>query len=131
MLPRLRGAGTPEPAARTAATEPPGSQLTAGDMLRGVASASPDGKLRGFRIFPQNNVQQFSALGLHPGDLVVGVNGASLVDQDKNAGQEIFDSMKTSSLANLTVVDRAGTRRDITLNAALPAPAEETDPTDQ
>jgi type II secretory pathway component PulC len=69
--------------------------------------------------------------GLRPGDLVVAVNGASLEDQDRQTGQEIFNTMKTSSQATVTVVDRAGTRHDVTINPAQSDPAEETDPADQ
>ena len=104
---------------------------SAGDVLQGTGSAGPDGKLRGFRVFPARNRRLFMESGLRPGDLVVAVNGASLEDQDRQTGQEIFNTMKTSSQATVTVVDRAGTRHDVTINPAQSDPAEETDPADQ
>jgi general secretion pathway protein C len=138
VFPKLRLArtsdGTPSPAAASSAGPAPRADPTAqaasakpsaGDEVRGAASASPDGKLRGFRIFPNGNPKLFADSGVRPGDLVVAVNGASLEGQDRKTGQEIFDSLKTSSQATLTVMDRAGARRDITLNSSIPDPADQ------
>ena len=35
----------------------------------------PNGQLKGYRVFPGRNRQQFIALGLRPGDLVTAING--------------------------------------------------------
>ncbi len=109
------------PAARTAEGEqahnlPQTGSLSAGDVLRGTGVAIPGGKLRGFRVFPTGNRRIFEESGLHPGDLVVAVNGASLEDQDRQTGEEIFNTMKTASQAMITV-ERAGQRHDVTINA--------------
>lgn len=138
VFPKLRLAkpsdGTPVTAAASSAGPAPragptaqaaGAKPNAGDEVRGAASASPDGKLRGFRIFPNGNPKVFADSGVHPGDLVVAVNGASMEGQDRKTGQEIFDSLKTASQATLTVVDRAGARRDVTLNSSIPEPADQ------
>ena len=117
-------------AARTAtrtdeATEPRPAQLSAAAVVRGMPSAAPNGKLRGFRIFPSTNREVFNASGLHAGELVVAVNGASVEDQDRKTGQEIFDSMKTASHATVTVVDRTGARRDVTIDPEDLAPEDQ------
>jgi general secretion pathway protein C len=140
VLPRLplakgKSDGQLAPAPRTAEGEQARNlrqmgSPSAGDVLQGTGSAGPDGKLRGFRVFPARNRRIFMASGLRSGDLIVAVNGASLEAQDRKTGQEIFDSMKTSSQATVTV-DRAGERYEVTINAAQPDPSEESDATDQ
>ena len=47
---------------------------------------SPDGKLRGMRVYPGTNAQAFNRLGLRPGDLVTAINGTTLDDQTRERG---------------------------------------------
>lgn len=61
----------------------------------------PNGQLKGYRVFPGRNRQQFMALGLRPGDLVTEVNGIALTDPAQ--GMEIFASLGQSSHVSVTV----------------------------
>jgi general secretion pathway protein C len=70
------------------------------------------GKQRGFRVYPGRNRQAFIRLGLRPGDLVVAINGTPL--DDPSRGQEIFNTLQSSSEAHVTVL-RNGTQQDLTL----------------
>jgi general secretion pathway protein C len=73
------------------------------------------GKQKGYRVYPGRNRQAFSRLGLHPGDLVMSINGTPLDDPAR--GQEIFRTLGSSSEAHITVM-RAGQQQDLTLNIA-------------
>ncbi len=70
------------------------------------------GKQRGFRVYPGRNRQAFIRLGLRPGDLVTAINGTPL--DDPSRGQEIFNTLQSSSEAHVTVL-RNGTQQDLTL----------------
>ena len=61
----------------------------------------PNGKLKGYRVFPGRNRQQFIALGLRPGDLVTEINGVALTDPAQ--GMEIFSSLGSSSQLSVTI----------------------------
>jgi general secretion pathway protein C len=61
----------------------------------------PNGKLKGYRVFPGRNRQQFIALGLRPGDLVTEINGVTLTDPAQ--GMQIFGSLGASSQVTLTI----------------------------
>jgi general secretion pathway protein C len=61
----------------------------------------PNGKLKGYRVFPGRNRQQFIALGLRPGDLVTEINGVALTDPAQ--GMQVFNSLGTSSQVSVTV----------------------------
>lgn len=85
-------------------------------VIRPVASYdSQAGKLRGFRIYPGTNRRAFATLGLRPGDLVTAINGTPL--DDPQHGQQIFDTVESSSEAVVTV-DRNGQTIQLTLNIA-------------
>jgi type II secretion system protein C len=113
----LRPIPTPGPAAA------PGTHRATGeaprnlaDVMRAGASVSNEsGKLRGFRVYSSGDRAAFNATGLHNGDLVIAINGASLQDQDLQLGQEVFDSIKTLAYATLTV-DGFGKIRDVTVD---------------
>jgi general secretion pathway protein C len=97
------------------------------DNLRRVAESNPtalteivrpqpvfaNGVQRGYRVYPGRNRQQFSRLGLQPGDLVLAINGTPLDDPQR--GMEIFNTMGTSDRVQLTI-ERQGQTQDITLN---------------
>jgi general secretion pathway protein C len=61
----------------------------------------PNGQLKGYRVFPGRNRQQFIALGLRPGDLVTEINGVALTDPAQ--GMEIFSSLGSSSQLSVTL----------------------------
>lgn len=73
----------------------------------------PNGQLKGYRVFPGRNRQQFIALGLRPGDLVTAVNGVAL--DNPAQGMEIFRSLGDSSQVSVTV-ERAGKEQQLTLD---------------
>lgn len=75
----------------------------------------PNGQLKGYRVFPGRNRQQFIALGLRPGDLITSVNGMEL--NDPAQGMEIFRSLGDSSQVSVTV-ERAGNQQELTLDIA-------------
>ena len=119
----------PAPAVAVQTPQPPDPPRagvpSAGEVMRGVASVGSDGIFRGFRVFPTASPKKFAAQKLRPGDLVVAVNGNSLASQDAKSAQAIFDSLKTSSKATLTVVERAsGETHEVTVDPSQ----EEADP---
>ncbi|MFQ5634835.1 MAG: type II secretion system protein GspC [Gammaproteobacteria bacterium] len=83
----------------------------------------PNGQLKGYRVFPGRNRQQFIALGLRPGDLVTAINGVAL--NNPAQGMEIFRSLGESSQINLTV-ERAGKQQQLNLDASQIAAASGT-----
>ena len=74
-----------------------------------------NGVQRGYRVYPGRNRQQFAKLGLHPGDLVLAINGTPLDDPQR--GMEIFNTISTSDRVQLTV-ERNGQSQDLTLNTS-------------
>jgi general secretion pathway protein C len=75
----------------------------------------PNGKMKGYRVFPGRNRQQFIALGLRPGDLVTAINGVTL--DDPSRGMEIFRTLGDATQVDVTV-ERAGQRQDLSLSIA-------------
>ncbi|MDP6675094.1 MAG: type II secretion system protein GspC [Gammaproteobacteria bacterium] len=73
----------------------------------------PNGQLKGYRVFPGRNRQQFIALGLRPGDLVTAINGVAL--NNPAQGMEIFRSLSDSTQVTVTV-ERNGKSQDISLD---------------
>jgi general secretion pathway protein C len=61
----------------------------------------PNGQLKGYRVFPGRNRQQFIALGLRPGDLVTEINGITLSDPAQ--GMEMFSNLSSDSQFNVTI----------------------------
>ncbi len=75
----------------------------------------PNGQLKGYRVFPGRNRQQFIALGLRPGDLVTEINGVAL--NNPAQGMEIFRTLGESSQVTVTV-ERNGQSQNISLDAS-------------
>jgi general secretion pathway protein C len=74
-----------------------------------------NGQQRGYRVYPGRNRQQFSKLGLLPGDLVTAINGTPL--DDASRGMEVLQTM--NSAANVTVtVERNGETVQVNINNA-------------
>jgi general secretion pathway protein C len=72
-----------------------------------------EGKLRGYRVYPGQNVKAFATLGLRNGDLVTAINGTALDDPAR--GNDIFSTLGNTDQARVTVM-RNGQQQDITLN---------------
>jgi general secretion pathway protein C len=75
----------------------------------------PDGQLKGYRIFPGPNRDQFTALGLRPGDLVTEINGVML--NNPAQGMEVFRSLGDAAEVSVTV-EREGQPTVLSLNLA-------------
>jgi general secretion pathway protein C len=129
ILPRLKLAGTAPAARRQIGADPNTAanlenvrrmvQQDPGllnEVMRTVASYdNKAGKLRGFRVYPGRNRSAFNGLGLRPGDLVTAINGTSLDDPQR--GQEIFNTIQTSTSATVTI-ERGGQTIDVSMNIA-------------
>jgi general secretion pathway protein C len=124
MLPRkYQGGGA------AAALAPPAESAMLGDRLRELAGQNPgaiteilrpqpvfaNGQQRGYRVYPGRDRQQFTRLGLMPGDLVTAVNGAPLDDPAR--GMEVLQSMNSATDVTVTV-ERNGQPTQITINNA-------------
>jgi general secretion pathway protein C len=80
-----------------------------------------NGQQRGYRVYPGRNRQQFSKLGLMPGDLVTAINGTPLDDPAR--GMEILQSINTAAQVTVTV-ERNGQSSQVNINnAQVPADA--------
>jgi general secretion pathway protein C len=128
-LPRQTLAGGPARAANLplpAGNATPGQQNLAENVRRLIArdpsmvsevmrpqQVFNNGQLRGFRVYPGRNRQQFARLGLQPGDLVTSVNGTALDDPAR--GSEIFRTIGSSDSVHVTI-ERNGRSQDLTLN---------------
>jgi general secretion pathway protein C len=100
-----------------------------GDQLQNLAAQNPgaiteiirpqpvfaNGQQRGYRVYPGRNRQQFSKLGLLPGDLVTAINGTPLDDPAR--GMEILQSMNSASEITVTV-ERNGQATQVSINNA-------------
>jgi hypothetical protein len=115
------GASSPMSSAQAAAT--PGispTRVTAlpppeamADNVR-LAQSTPNDPMPGFRVYPGRNRGDFARLGLHPGDLITAVNGASVAGQ---AGDSVLDLIKQGGVSSITVF-RAGREQEIQLPPA-------------
>ncbi len=124
VLPRGIPSSAPVPAVRNVVTTNP-----VGENLRRLAANNPaalgellraqpvfsNGVQKGFRIYPGRDRQQFTRLGLQPGDLVTSINGSAL--DDPNRSSEILNTLTASSTAQITV-ERNGTSQQLTLDMA-------------
>lgn len=71
-----------------------------------------NGQQSGYRVYPGRNRQQFSALGLRPGDLIKDIDGQSL--SDPTQAMQIFQGLGTSDQVTVTV-ERNGQPETIVL----------------
>lgn len=74
-----------------------------------------NGQQSGYRVYPGRNRQQFSNLGLRPGDLIKDVNGQSLTDPTQ--AMQIFEALGTSEQVTVTV-ERNGQSESIVLETS-------------
>jgi len=75
----------------------------------------PNGQLKGYRVFPGRNRQQFISLGLRPGDLVTEINGVAL--NNPAQGMEIFSSLGESTQVSVTI-ERNGRSQVLNLDSS-------------
>lgn len=80
----------------------------------------PNGELKGYRIYPGRNREQFVALGLQPGDLVTEINGMTL--NNPAQAMEMFRSLADTTQVTLTI-DREGQPQTLTLDTTQVAAA--------
>jgi len=128
MLPKkFQGGGAPPPATMAAPMRNPEPML--GDQIRSLAARNPaaiteiirpqpvfaNGQQRGYRVYPGRNRQQFSKLGLMPGDLVTSINGTPLDDPAR--GMEILQSINSASDVTVTI-ERNGQSAQVNINNA-------------
>jgi general secretion pathway protein C len=125
MLPRFIAANALPIAARPVQPQP----TRFAENVRRIAETNPSafteiirpqpvfagGTQRGYRVYPGRNRQQFTKLGLQPGDLVTAVNGTPLSDQANS--MQIFNTISTTDRVTLTV-ERNGQSQQINVNTA-------------
>ena len=64
-----------------------------------------NGEQAGYRVYPGRDRQQFAALGLRPGDLIMDIDGQAL--SDPTQAMQIFQSLGTAEQVTVTV-ERTG-----------------------
>jgi general secretion pathway protein C len=115
-------------AAQPVATAPAPDPMV-GQRLQNLAAQNPgaitevirpqpvfaNGQQRGYRVYPGRNRQQFSQLGLMPGDLVTAINGTPLDDPAR--GMEILQSINSAAQVTVTV-ERNGQSTQVSINTA-------------
>ena len=74
-----------------------------------------NGQQAGYRVYPGRNRQQFSALGLRPGDLIKDIDGQSLTDPTQ--AMQVFQSLGTAEQVTVTV-ERNGQPQTIVLKTS-------------
>jgi general secretion pathway protein C len=83
----------------------------------------PGGELKGYRIYPGRNRDQFVGLGLKPGDLVTEINGMAL--NNPAQAMEMFRALADVTQVTLTV-ERVGQAQTLTLDTTQVAAAGST-----
>lgn len=73
----------------------------------------PNGELKGYRIYPGRNREQFVGLGLQPGDLVTEINGMTL--NNPAQAMELFRSLADTTQVTVTI-EREGQPQTLTLD---------------
>lgn len=66
-----------------------------------VSPAQENGKLKGYRVLPGRDANQFVQLGFKPGDIVTSINGVSLDDPQR--ALELYNTIRTAQEASFTV----------------------------
>ena len=125
-LPREgQGAGAPPAGGLSAAPRPAGApgQPNVQELVAQNAAGflevvrpqpfMPNGQLKGYRIYPGPNRQQFASLGLRAGDLVTEINGIAL--NNPTQGMEVFRSLGDAPQVTVTV-ERDGQPQVLSLN---------------
>ncbi len=116
---RPGGVVRPEPASSSVRDVISDNAARITEILR-VQPYMEGGNMRGYRIYPGRNRQQFTALGLQPGDLVVEINGQPM--NDPSRGLEIFAELGDASSVSITL-EREGTTETMMLDTSQLATA--------
>jgi general secretion pathway protein C len=88
------------------------------DVVRvGAAVGNETGQIRGFHIYPGKDRSAFTDAGLHGGDLLVAVNGISVLEQNRRDGAEAFNTLGNADRATMTI-ERFGRTTDVTIDVA-------------
>jgi general secretion pathway protein C len=129
LLPREGGAANPSPRPPPAAlgTPAPGSMQevitqnanTITQVIR-PQPYMPNGELKGYRVYPGRNREQFVALGLQPGDLVTEINGMAL--NNPQQAMQIFKALGETTQAQV-MIERDGKSQTLTLDTGQVAAA--------
>ncbi len=117
--PRPSGVMRPQPATSSVRDVISDNAARITEILR-VQPYMEGGSMRGYRIYPGRNRQQFTALGLQPGDLVVEINGQPM--NDPSRGLEIFAELGDASSVSITL-EREGTTETMMLDTSQLADA--------
>jgi general secretion pathway protein C len=80
----------------------------------------PNGELKGYRIYPGRNRDQFVALGLQAGDLVTEINGMAL--NNPAQAMEMFKALADTTQVTVTI-EREGRAQTLTLDTTQVATA--------
>jgi general secretion pathway protein C len=75
----------------------------------------PNGQLKGYRVYPGRNREQFIQLGLQPGDLITEINGMAL--NNPAQAMEIFRSMADTTEVSVTI-EREGQSQSLNLDTS-------------
>lgn len=75
----------------------------------------PNGKMKGYRVYPGRDRRAFAALGLRPGDLVTEINGQTL-DNLQN-GMDAFRKLGDATQMTVTI-ERNGSPMQLTLDSS-------------
>lgn len=81
--------------------------------LVSLSAVRADGGIRGYRVTPGSNAQQFKAFGFKAGDIVTAVNGLSLSDTTNT--MRLYQLMRDASEASFDI-DRDGTPVSISVS---------------
>ncbi|MGI9232636.1 MAG: type II secretion system protein GspC, partial [Woeseiaceae bacterium] len=126
-LPREFAATTPAPSRRVAnrtRSTPDNSKSIQAVVSQNLTKLSDvirptpyfvNGQQSGYRVYPGRDRQQFSALGLRPGDLIKDIDGQSLTDPTQ--AMQIFQALGTSDQVTVTV-ERNGQPETIVLKTS-------------
>jgi general secretion pathway protein C len=99
------------------------------DVMRVGASVGNDtGQVRGFHIYPGKDRSAFTDAGLHGGDLVVAVNGVSVLEENRRDGRDTFSAVENADRATMTI-ERFGRTTDVTIDVAQAGTSEGATPT--
>lgn len=74
-----------------------------------------NGRPAGYRVYPGRDRKQFAALGLRPGDIIMDIDGQSLLDPTQ--AMQIFQSLGTAEQVTVTV-ERNGQTQTLVLKTS-------------
>jgi general secretion pathway protein C len=76
------------------------------------------GGVQGFYIEPNRVRSAFYDFGLRPGDLVIAVNGVTLIDHNRAHSESLIDELRAARQAVVTIAQRDSNSRDIVLDVS-------------